>query len=304
MQSVCNIRRACGRNTKWRSCIITSSRTALNINEIDRRGGYPSTDPRTFLERARDAWRNMPKVLNSLKESALDAVSMNKVVTMGEKSQRLLGHHDHWYLANFGSMPESEFKDWVVSSDSVFGEGYSTARFSRSNPRYATFSGRLSTLVNKNHQGDVERAGWTIVRSPLRYRITGSPQFHRLAMFNHIVLRVRGDGRKYRVTLHPHELFDMNWFDVYQYTLFTRGGPYWQTAKIPFSKFILSYKGRIQDRQEAISVLNSIKFVSISLHDQIDGPYRLDVESISFMHDDAHREEFAYEQYQPDGVRW
>merc|ERR1719222_378580 len=62
-------------------------------------------------------------------------------------------------------------------------------------------------------------------------------------------MNIRGDGRKYMINLKVKRDFDILWNDRWHYPLYTRGGPYWQYVKIPWSKFFLGSRGRIQDRQ-------------------------------------------------------
>ena len=50
--------------------------------------------------------------------------------------------------------------------------------------------------------------------------------------YTHLMMRIRGDGRNYLLNIHPDRIFDTNWLDVYQYPLYTRGGPYWQFVKV------------------------------------------------------------------------
>lgn len=45
-------------------------------------------------------------------------------------------------------------------------------------------------------------------------------------------MKVRGDGRAYVINLGYDGFFDFNWYSLYSYFLFTRGGPYWQIAKV------------------------------------------------------------------------
>jgi len=47
-------------------------------------------------------------------------------------------------------------------------------------------------------------------------------------------MRVRGDGRPYQLLLRMCRRYDVAWFDTFAYVLFTRGGPYWQVAKVKF----------------------------------------------------------------------
>jgi len=63
-------------------------------------------------------------------------------------------------------------------------------------------------------------------------------------VFTHLVMRVRGDGRPYQLGLRMDRRYDLAWLDIYSYTLFTRGGPYWQIAKVAYqccSEFYKKY---------------------------------------------------------------
>ena len=51
-------------------------------------------------------------------------------------------------------------------------------------------------------------------------------------------MRVRGDGRPYQLNLSMNRRYDVAWFDIYNYALFTRGGPYWQVAKVKCHCFL------------------------------------------------------------------
>lgn len=67
--------------------------------------------------------------------------------------------------------------------------------------------------------------------------------------------------------------------------------------QIPFSKFFLASKGRIQDRQGPIA-LNQISHFGITLGDKINGKFNLEIDYIGLEFDPNHHEEFAYEMYQ------
>ncbi|XP_071414510.1 complex I intermediate-associated protein 30, mitochondrial isoform X2 [Pithys albifrons albifrons] len=84
--------------------------------------------------------------------------------------------------------------------------------------------------------------------------------------------------------------------DLYNYFMFTRGGPYWEEIKIPFSKFFLSSRGRVQDSQHPIW-LDKISTLGFTIGDKLDGPFQLEIDFIGLLNDRAHTEEFAYEAY-------
>ena len=90
--------------------------------------------------------------------------------------------------------------------------------------------------------------------------------------------------------------WDVLWCDSYAFVLYTRGGPYWQTAKIPFSKFFLTAKGSIQNKQEPIR-LDKVKWIGISVAEPFKGPFRLEMDWMGLGMDKGLDEDFAYELY-------
>ena len=66
--------------------------------------------------------------------------------------------------------------------------------------------------------------------------------------------------------------------------------------QIPFSKFFLASKGRIQDKQGAIS-LNKISTFGITLADGESGPFQLEIDYIALLYDSTHTPTFEYEMY-------
>lgn len=66
--------------------------------------------------------------------------------------------------------------------------------------------------------------------------------------------------------------------------------------QIPFSKFFLSSRGRIQDSQHPLW-LDKINTIGFTLGDKADGPFQLEIDFIGLNNDCAHTEEFAYELY-------
>lgn len=50
--------------------------------------------------------------------------------------------------------------------------------------------------------------------------------------FNTLHLRVRGDGRPWMINIAAETYFSHQKDDMYNYFLYTRGGPYWQDVKV------------------------------------------------------------------------
>ncbi|KAG7277070.1 hypothetical protein CRUP_031283 [Coryphaenoides rupestris] len=154
--------------------------------------------------------------------------------------------------------------------------------------------GNLSSIPPRD--GETRYSGYCNMRSKQLLRSFDRKAHLDWTSFNMLHLRVRGDGRPWMINLTSETYFTHNWDDMYSYFLYTRGGPYWQDVKIPFSKFFLGYRGRIQDNQCHLW-LDKINTIGFTLGDGVDGPFQLEVDYIGAHIDYAHKEQFAYEIY-------
>ncbi|XP_051878545.1 complex I intermediate-associated protein 30, mitochondrial [Pristis pectinata] len=185
-------------------------------------------------------------------------------------------------------------RHWVVSSDRDIG-GHSSARLGvGSKGCTALLSGHLSPEPPRD--GETRYSGYCSLRSRPLKGAFDMKKYYDLSNFNTLHLRVRGDGRPWMVNISTSMYFTHHKDDLYNYFMFTRGGPYWQDVKIPFSKFFLSSQGRIQDKQHPLW-LDKISTIGFTLGDKVDGPFQLEIDFIAVCIDRAHTEEFAYEQY-------
>lgn len=163
------------------------------------------------------------------------------------------------------------------------------------------FFGTLNTRLPKD--GRIKHAGYCNINSIPKRKSFKREVYYDWSQYTHLVLRIRGDGRCYVLNIATRGIFDLTWNDVYHYVLYTRGGPYWQYVRIPFSKFIFSSKGRLQDNQVPI-VLHEITNFGISLADDVSGHFKLEIDYIGLEYDEFHKEEFAYESYDVTGINF
>lgn len=146
--------------------------------------------------------------------------------------------------------------------------------------------------------GKQKSAGYCNVRSVLPRKAFGRAEPMDWGMYTHLIMRIRGDGRNYMLNLTLDNFYDLTWNDIHGYVLYTRGGPYWQYVKIPFSKFFLSNRGRVQDSQTPVR-LHMINHIGVTCGDDISGPFSLEIDYIGLERDQRFIEEFAYEMYKP-----
>jgi len=142
---------------------------------------------------------------------------------------------------------------WQIVNDEVMG-GVSTSSFGVTNG-IAAFRGEVSLENN---------GGFASVRSPLvRHELAGCEAF---------VIRVRGDGQRYKLTARTDRSFDST---LYQVVFATRQGE-WAEHRLPMKNFIATFRGRVRADAPA---LDPAKIISMGflISDKQEGPFKLEV---------------------------
>lgn len=187
---------------------------------------------------------------------------------------------------------------WKVWADSDALSGFSNCLLTRSPAGHAHFKGLLNTKVPDD--GITHQTGFVCLIGPRRPRekLVQSETKWNWENFNTFEMRVRGDGRKYNLVLHTGDRNeDIKFYDMHGLPFYTRGGPQWQTIRIPFSKFIFAYKGLVQDEQGMLPYAD-IRFIAITLNDKITGPFSLEIDYMGLRKDFLPFNELnAYEHY-------
>ncbi|GAB1599839.1 complex I intermediate-associated protein 30, mitochondrial-like isoform X1 [Argonauta hians] len=262
--------------------------TTVTFFQRDRRSGYKSKkDKLPRLKMAREGLKQLkPEMKLFLEEWK---------VKLDNDRFMIREHLDHSYFWKFNSKEDTD--QWTVTCDSDHAQGSSTASFEMNKNGNALFHGYLNTKIPKD--GIVKDSGYVNMRSPRNKRSFQREIPYDWSWYTHFLMRVRGDGRTYAINLQMDMEYDIHWDDVYNFALYTRGGPYWQVAKIPISRFYRAFKGRIQDRQDPLP-LDRISAFGITLADGNTGPFGLEIDYIGAMYDMNHTEQFAWEMYQAE----
>ncbi|GFT68755.1 complex I intermediate-associated protein 30, mitochondrial [Nephila pilipes] len=182
---------------------------------------------------------------------------------------------------------------WRIGSDKIHNEGNSEFSFEVNDRGKGVFHGFIDT--NPPKDGKNRFAGYCGIKSVKKKKSFLRDDWFDWTAFTHLEMRIRGDGRNYMVNLGLGMYYDVNWFDTFTYVLHTRGGPYWEVIRIPFSKFFLTNKGRIHDRPQPVPLdkVNSVGITSAT----VSGPFHLEIDYIGCHRDESHKEKTAYELY-------
>lgn len=260
---------------------------------------YPS-DFQEVIESAKEGLRSNPKkaikesfqvVAQEIRAYAKEVTEINPIACM-DKFPNEGDRRREW-----GFDSEDDLHQWILTKDSDWGEGYSAANLEFSHLGHAAVRGELSTRVPAD--GRTQNAGYVNLASvKKRKSFAREVLMHDWMEYTHLTMNIRGDGRKWFLNLHVKRGYDILWNDRWSYPIFTRGGPYWQYVKIPWSKFILGSKGHIQDRQFRVPLECGVVGVSLTLMDSVSGPFQLEIKDISLHNDPTSDDEmFAYEMY-------
>lgn len=142
---------------------------------------------------------------------------------------------------------------WQVVNDGVMG-GLSSSRWHLTSEA-AVFQGSVSLENN---------GGFASVRS--------ASARHDLAGCDIFVLRVRGDGRRYKFTVRTHQGFDGA---VYQTSFMTKPGE-WEDHRLPLRRFVATFRGRTLSSEPPLDA-SQVTSIGLLIADQQAGPFRLEV---------------------------
>jgi len=145
-------------------------------------------------------------------------------------------------------------RGWEVVNDDVMG-GVSTSQFQVLTNGCAVFSGTVRLENN---------GGFASVRSATMHEnLTGLTAF---------VLRVRGDGRRYKFSLRTGADFDT---PLYQCSFTTKQGE-WEEHRLAFGDFVPTFRGRVLTDVPPLNPAN-INSVGFLISDKQAGPFRLEI---------------------------
>jgi len=143
---------------------------------------------------------------------------------------------------------------WEVVNDGVMG-GVSTSQFQLLTNGCAVFSGTVRLENN---------GGFASVRSaPSRADLTGCNSF---------LLRVRGDGRRYKFSVRTEAGLDT---PLYQLAFTTKRGE-WEEHRLRFKDFVPTFRGRILTDAPPLNPAK-VSSVGFLISDRQAGPFRLEI---------------------------
>jgi monofunctional biosynthetic peptidoglycan transglycosylase len=108
---------------------------------------------------------------------------------------------------------------------------------------------------------------------------SSKPTNHDLDGYDGVAVRVKGDGKTYKLSLKDDAVFQGF---SYQKSFETKNGE-WITVEVPFDELTPTFRGRVMRDQPPIEGRN-VKSVGLSISDKQEGPFRLEIDWIKGYH--------------------
>src|SRR6056297_1709670 len=180
--------------------------------------------------------------------SIIDAMPMRQQEMAVQKASEKM-------LVDFNDANESG--TWWIVNDGVMG-GLSQSEFKLTDEGTAIFQGNVS-LENFG--------GFSSTRT--------NPRSFKLENYQGLLVRVKGDGKKYQLRLHADDRFDNIAYRFY----FQTQPATWQTIRAPFNEFVPVFRGRIMNNMPPI-LPEQIQVIGFMISDKQAGPFQLEIDSI------------------------
>lgn len=181
-------------------------------------------------------------------------------------------------ILDFKHSADDSLANVLTRCDKEMG-GFSTVNFDIDrNTNSGHFYGYLNLDLPKDNP-EVTRSGYAMFRTKDQKEswLSGNVYWD-WSNYQSLVLRVKGDRRKYLVNIQANTPLVT---DLFQHRLFLNHPGEWETVVIPLNDFVMTNWGVIQDGCEINK--SEIKTVGIGLLDKQYGPYSLNVDWIKVM---------------------
>jgi monofunctional biosynthetic peptidoglycan transglycosylase len=143
---------------------------------------------------------------------------------------------------------------WYVVNDGVMG-GVSSSQMRHLAENVAVFEGNLSLENN---------GGFASVRTEIKERA--------LEGASALVLRVRGDGKRYQLRLR----MDRSWDRVAYGASFETTAGEWMTVEVPLERFRPTFRGSLPRNARPLDPAR-VRQIGLMLTDKQEGPFRLEI---------------------------
>lgn len=158
-------------------------------------------------------------------------------------------------IIDFSARHDQEL--WETINDVVMG-GISEGRFTITEDKTAVFQG----VVSLENYG-----GFSSMRThPKEFNLSG---------YQGLMVRIKGDGKDYRIRLRTDNRHD----GISYQARFSTEKDSWITARLSFDAFIPVFRGRVIDDAPELNV-SKIRRIGFMIADKQAGPFRLEIESV------------------------
>jgi len=146
---------------------------------------------------------------------------------------------------------------------------------STSTSAHVRFSGTISNEVPVEDT-TIERTGYAAFRTLDRPPTIFGKQLWDVERYNYLALRIKSDGRKYKVNVQTESL---EYTDLHQHRLYARRPGTWETVLIKWSDFVRTNHGIVVEPQSEI-MTTKVRTIGIGLTDRLPGPFEICVGKI------------------------
>ena len=142
-------------------------------------------------------------------------------------------------------------------------------------PAHARFTGLISNEL-PHRENPIERTGYAAFRTRERPSTLFGRSLWDVEHYNFLALRVKSDGRKYKVNIQTESV---EFTDLHQHRLYARMPGQWETILIKWSDFVRTNHGVIVEPQSEM-LREKVRTIGIGLTDRIAGPFDFKISSI------------------------